>query len=289
MLLPDNDISKNPQAGDPPSLRAATQIGAVNYLNSKPLIFGFDDFAKNEKLSCDLPSRLADALQKGQLDVALIPTYEALRDPSYRLVSDACIAAEGPVSSVKLYFRIPPAEVTCLALDEGSRTSAALSQLLLWRRYEVRPRLTKLPIGSGPGQAVGDAVLLIGDRAMREPDEPFVTSWDLSEEWYRDTGLPFVFACWTARSGVDTSLSETLLMACRDAGCDNLSTIAQREAKSLGLTEQEAEHYLRHYLRYHLGPQERAGLEAFRLACQSAGLLDVDPPLGSSAVVSEGT
>lgn len=275
MPLPNNDTSQAHLTGgiNPPGSKLATRIGAVNYLNSKPLIFGFECLAKQEKLRCDLPSRLADSLQEGEFDVALIPTFEALRDPSYRIVSDACVAAEGPVSSVKLYFRVSPEKVTRLALDEGSRTSAALSQLLLWRRFQIRPELTKLPIGSGPDLAEGDAVLLIGDRAMREPDEKFVAAWDLSEEWHRDTGLPFVFACWTARAEVDVSLVEPLLIACRDAGCDNLSTIAEMEAENLGLTPHEAEHYLRHYLRYHLGSQERAGLEEFRSACQAAGLL----------------
>lgn len=273
MPLSDNDTWRADltNGSNPNGSKRARRIGAVNYLNSKPLIYGFECLAQGEKLRCDLPSRLADSLQEGSLDVALIPTFEALRDANYRIVSDACVAAEGPVSSVKLYFRVAPDKVKLLALDEGSRTSAALSQLLLWRRYKIRPELTKLPIGSGPELAEGDAVLLIGDRAMREPDEKFHTAWDLSEEWHHDTGLPFVFACWTARREIDVSHVEPLLVACRDAGCDNLSTIAETEASHLGLQVHEAEHYLEHYLRFHLGSRERAGLAEFRAACSEAG------------------
>src|SRR5688500_9637725 len=97
------------------------RIGAVNYLNSKPLVSGLECAAPGVRLSFDLPSRLADSLAAGRLDVALIPSVEFFRTAGYRIVSDACVACRGHVLSVKLHFRVPPREVRSLALDEGSR------------------------------------------------------------------------------------------------------------------------------------------------------------------------
>ena len=101
------------------------RIGAVSYLNTKPLVYRLDEFAPDAEVTFDLPSRLADDLASGQLDVALIPSIEYFQQPSYSIISDACIACRGPVLSVKLLTRVPFAEITTLALDEGSRTSIA--------------------------------------------------------------------------------------------------------------------------------------------------------------------
>ena len=108
----------------------------------------------------------------------------------------------GPVLSVKLYFRVPPGEVRALALDEGSRTSAALSRILLAERFGVEPRPVAFPLGSATSDIAADAILMIGDRAMHAPAETFLAEWDLGAEWYRWTGLPFVFAMWITREGV---------------------------------------------------------------------------------------
>jgi chorismate dehydratase len=263
------------------------RVGAVNYLNSKPLIHRFDEHARRLaaaepalrglRLFKDLPSRLADSLAASRLDAALVPAFEALAAANWRIVSDACVAADGPVSSVKVYFRRPPAEVKSLALDEGSRTSAALSRLLLMRRFSVDPARARLPIGAGLADTDADAVLLIGDRAMLPPRESlrrqFVAEWDLAEEWRRDTGLPFVFAVWAARPGIDGAALASLFEASRDDGLVAFSAIAQAEGPPLGLTVEHAERYLRQNLRFTLGPRERRGLELFRQQCRDAGLL----------------
>src|SRR3954471_16011848 len=144
------------------------RIGAVNYLNSKPLVYGLDALAPDVRLSFDLPSRLADSLAAGRLDVALIPSVEFFRGAGYAIVSDACVGCRGPVLSVKLHFRVPPGKVRSVALDEGSRTSAALARILLAEQYGIRPRLEPLAIGCGLETTDADAVLLIGDRAISD-------------------------------------------------------------------------------------------------------------------------
>ncbi len=99
-----------------PADRRKLRVGAVSYLNTKPLIYHFADFARSAELILDLPSRLADRLAVGDLDVALIPSVEAFQHPGYKIVSDACIACRGPVLSVKLLSRVPIAEIRTLSL-----------------------------------------------------------------------------------------------------------------------------------------------------------------------------
>ena len=130
--------------------RDKIRVGAVTYLNAKPLVVALAEVAPRAEIVIDYPSRLADALAAGQLDVAMIPSIEYARHGGYTIVSDACIACDGPVRSVKLYGRVPVEDVHTLALDEGSRTSAALARILLNERFGVTPQdPTAAPRGDG--------------------------------------------------------------------------------------------------------------------------------------------
>jgi chorismate dehydratase len=241
--------------------RLPARIGAVQYLNTKPLVHGLA--ARGLDVVYDLPSRLADRLAAGTLDVALIPSIELFRGDGYRVVSDACIGCRGPVMSVKLYFRTRPERVARLAVDEGSRTSAALARILLAERHGVAPSVETLPIGAGLADTAADAVLLIGDRAITPQRASFQLVWDLGDEWCRWTGLPFVFAVWAARAGVEIGPLEGALAAARDAGRANLAAIAAAEAAAHGLTVPQCLSYLRDNLHYDLGGRERAALTRF--------------------------
>jgi chorismate dehydratase len=243
------------------------RIGAVNYLNSKPLVWGLRRDAPDAELVFDLPSRLADSLAAGRLDVALIPTVELFRAPTYKIVSDACVACDGPVLSVKLHFRVPPAEVKSVALDEGSRTSAALSEILLAELYGIHPVRESLPIGCGLESSRADAVLLIGDRAMLPTSETFHEIWDLGQVWRSWTGLPFVFAMWIARAGSDSEALAAVLSEARDKGERNLESIAITAAKELSIPRELALQYLQKNLHFHFGVEERAGLSRFHELC----------------------
>lgn len=240
------------------------RVGAVQYLNTRPLVHGLA--AAGVDVRYDLPSRLADRLASGDLDVALIPSIELFRGDGYRTVSNACIGCRGPVMSVKLLFRTAPERVATLATDEGSRTSATLARILLAERHGVRPATSLLPIGAGPADTSADAVLLIGDRALGSISGAFQLVWDLGDEWCRWQGLPFVFAVWAARADVsadDLAEIEPLLAAARNAGKANLAAIASVEAAAHGLTVPQCLSYLRDNLHYDLGPREREALSAF--------------------------
>jgi len=248
------------------------RIGAVSYLNSKPLLEDLSTLLPEAEIRLDYPSCLADDLAAARLDVALIPSIEFFRGAHYEIVSDACVAARGPVLSVKLYSRVEPAAIRSLALDSGSRTSAALARILLAERYGVQPRLEPLPLGQSVRNAAADAVLMIGDRAMFPPDEPFPYTWDLGEEWFTWTGLPFVFAIWAARPGLATAALKEAFSEARDRGERALDAIARREAPLLGLPLATTVQYLTRNLHYRLGPAEQSGLHLFHELAVRNGL-----------------
>ncbi len=249
------------------------KIGAVSYLNSKPLIEGLDELCSRDELILDVPSRLADDLAHGALDVALIPSVEAFVDPEYEIVSDACVATHGPVLSVKLYSRVHPGSIKTLALDAGSRTSAVLTQVILNERYGVTPKLEQLPLGHTSADTTADAILLIGDRAMFAPNETFHTVWDLGEEWVQWTGLPFVFAMWITRKETQLHGVDHKIGIARDRGVANLKQIATIGAKTLGITEEVAYRYLTKNLYFELGEAERMGLQLFHQLAASMGFV----------------
>ncbi len=239
------------------------RIGAVSYLNTKPLVYGLQDLAPHATIAYDFPSRLADQLSAGQLDVALIPSVEFFQDPNYTIVSDACIGCRGPVWSVKLLSRVPIPQIRTLALDEGSRTSAALIRILINQRFGCTPKLKPFPIGCPIEEVDADAVLVIGDRAIHVQDDAFEAVWDLGDEWCRWSELPFVFAMWTARADTDLGDLENVLQQARDAGVAELETIAAAEAASLDLTTEQCLGYLRDNLNFYLGSGERRALDLF--------------------------
>jgi len=240
-----------------------TSIGAVTYLNARPLTFCLEQEAPRARISFDLPARLAEALSSGDIDVALVPSIELARNPELSIVSDACVACDGPVRSVKLFSRVPPDRIERLALDEGSRTSAALVRILLAERFGLKPRLEPLPIGATLDSLEADAAMLIGDRGMFPPGDGFRFEWDLGEQWSNWTGLPLVFAMWAARPGVDLNETARVLTTARDKGIQRLDEIARLESPGLGIPEDECLRYLRENLQFKLGDQQRAGLELF--------------------------
>ncbi len=253
------------------------RIGAVSYLNTKPLIFGLEEaLGERDRLSLALPSRLATELASGDIDIGLIPVFEYFQHPEYKIVSDAVIACRGPVWSVRVFFRCEPCQVKTLALDEGSRTSAALSKVLFHQRFGYVPNTIPLKMTDEPMSALADAVLVIGDRAMHpESFRPaFRSDWDLGQAWFEETGLPFVFAMWVARNSSFAQEEWKLTLEhTRDLGLSHVRDIACSAAKKYQLTVEQCEDYLTHYIRFFLRADELAGLQEFRRRCDALSLL----------------
>ena len=214
------------------------RVGAVSYLNAKPLYYKLCDFARNIRLTMEVPSRLAERLAAGELEIALIPSIEYLRGVhlGYEIMAGFSIAARGQVRSVKLFSRVSFERIERLALDEGSRTSQALALVWLDACHGVRPgRIESLPLGVPVLESTADAVLVIGDRAMKVPHEPFCQVVDLAEAWQGMTGLPFVFALWVTRRDVDLGDLPRALARSRAEGLAHADELARVHGPRLGL------------------------------------------------------
>jgi len=249
------------------------RVGAVNYLNTKPLVERLTDFAPDIELALDLPSRLADRMAAGELDVGLIPVVEFFRGDGYTFVPNIAIASRGPVLSVTLFSCVPWPEIRSVALDEGSRTSSALTQILLRKRYGLNPEVRPLPIDSPAEAVTTDAVLLIGDRAMRACLPGFRHAYDLGAEWTEWTNLPMVYAVWAVRGGVELGTAEKAFHRAKEHGMAHVGPIAQREAAALGLDAGYCRRYLANIIRYDLGPAELLGLRKYHQLAAELGLV----------------
>jgi chorismate dehydratase len=251
------------------------RIGAVSYLNAKPLYYGLCEHAPEVRLSMDVPSRLAEQLADGELDVALIPSVEYLRGASrgYEIIPGFAIAAHGAVRSVRLFSRVRWEQVERLALDAGSRTSQVLARIWLDACHGVRPgQVEELPLGVSALESTADAVLVIGDRAMKVPHESFHDVVDLGEAWHTLTGLPFVFALWVARGGVELGDLQGALEQSRAAGLGQAAALARIHGPRLGLEFATCYDYLTRVLSYDLGEPEIAGLGRFADMAAALGL-----------------
>jgi chorismate dehydratase len=251
------------------------RVGAVSYLNAKPLYYKLCDFAPDIRLTMEVPSLLAEQLEHGELEVALIPSVEYLRGwhRGYEIVADIAIAARGPVRSVKLFSRVPFDRIERLALDEGSRTSQVLAQIWLDACHGIRPPCIELlPLGVPVLESTADAVLVIGDKAMAVRQEPFLEVVDLGEAWRKLTGLPFVFALWVARNGVDLGDLPRALTRSRACGLAHAADLARTHGPRLGLDFPTCYDYLTRVLSYELGEPELAGLRLFAEMASRLGL-----------------
>ncbi|HPU07349.1 MAG TPA: menaquinone biosynthesis protein [Thermogutta sp.] len=255
--------------------KCALKVGGVCYLNARPLLQHLADLCPHIVIEYDVPSRLAAKLAAGQLDIAIIPAVEALRGDGYVVVSDACISAKEAAKSVILFSRVPLDQIRSVALDAGSRMSAALTRVLLAEWYGVTPEIRDFPLEKRPEEAKTDAVLLIGDRAMVTKQPPgYPLRFDLGSEWRKWTDRPFVFALWVARSGVtDLDSWHKVFSLARDRGLDDLVNIAQAASRDLGLSFDECHQYLSKNMHYRLGEDELESLTLFRSLAVKHGIL----------------
>lgn len=240
-------------------------LGVVSYLNAVPLVGRMD---ASVRLVEEVPSRLGPLLDAGEVDAALLPVYEALHGVGDGFLGQYGIASRGPVTSVLLFLRTPLADVRSVLLDAASRTSVGLVRHLVGEATcgaEVVLREADAP-GRDPREAREDAVLLIGDPAMR-----YRPCWDgevldLGEVWTARTGLPFVYARWTARPGLTVPERDSLVRLLDEAGRDGTAVreaLARAWAEARGEDPEHAARYVREHVRYRIGPDEEAGLARY--------------------------
>ncbi|HRD56839.1 MAG TPA: menaquinone biosynthesis protein [Ferruginibacter sp.] len=175
------------------------RVGAVSYLNTKPLVYGFEKglMQQDIELQFDYPANVAAKLLNNEIDIGLIPVAVLPKLQEHYVVSDFCIGASGPVASVCLFSDVPLNEIKQILVDYQSRTSAALLKILLKEYWKINPEL--VDTGNGYQQNIKGttAGLIIGDRALLQRQHSNYI-FDLAEAWQQMTGLPFVFAAWIA-------------------------------------------------------------------------------------------
>ena len=219
----------------------------------------------------DHPSALCAQLARGDLDVALVSSFEFLRNPIYRIVDGICISSDGPVYSVVVAYGgdrpLPEIE-----LDPASETSVVLLRYLVTERGEAF-RAVQIAVDLLSPLQRGRARLLIGDHAIRFRQKFGDTYhyWDLGTEWRSVTALPFVYALWLVRPEVvDPKSIANRLRALRDKNLANIDNLIGDEEE---FDRSFCDHYYRKHLRFSFGEREKEGLRAFHRLCQKHELL----------------
>jgi chorismate dehydratase len=248
------------------------RLGAVSYLNTKPLVYGLEDRPADFAIRFDVPARCATLLHEGDVDLGLIPAIEYLRgDSEYHIVPDVAIASDGDVATVALFTRKPIAGVESIALDLSSRTSVALTRVLAAAHWRIAPAFMPSEPDLDAMLARADAALVIGDPAFDiDPAAHGVTKM---------TGLPFVYAMWVGRPGAATAEQCRQLQQARERGVTHLADIARDVGGGDRDLEQRSFHYLRDNLRFSLGDREVAGLRRFHELAADLGLVPALQPL----------
>jgi chorismate dehydratase len=248
-------------------MAAPLRVGLFPYLNVQPIIHGLRA-ERDVQLIIDLPSRIADRFRNRELDLAMVPSFEAATLGA-RVLTSVCIASDGAVETVILHHKTPLDRVKMLAVDEASRTSVALARLLIAEDSGHLPQIIPFSPGS-PGTPDADAALVIGDPAFHWRREGFALM-DLGQEWRRRRGLPFVFAVMVANTRADPDGLAARLQEATKRGVEAAPTIAR--SYNSGVDAGRAEHYLRHVIRYDLGEREKEGLALFHRLAQARNLL----------------
>ena len=255
------------------------RLGAVSYLNTKPLVEGLDERTDLFAVRFDVPAQCAALLHEGRIDVGLIPAVEYLRG-DYRIVPDVAIGSDGPVASVAVFTKVPVADIRTLALDISSRTSVALTRILCSVKWGIAPKLIPSEPNMRAMLARADAALIIGDPALDIDDAATgLTKVDLGREWQELTGLPFVYAMWSGRAGAIDAAHVAELQATRRRGEAAVGEIAARVGGGDPRRVERVHRYLRDNLKYVLGDRECAGLRRFHELAAEQGLVPGIRPL----------
>ena len=238
-------------------------------------------------MDLDHPSALCEKLAGGDLDVALVSSFEFLRNPIYRIVDDVSVSSAGPVYSVVVAYLGETSEIEEIELDPASETAVNLLRCLLMESG-LHPRLVQASAGcqrlvTGSLPATSNAQLLIGDQALRfrQNYRGEFRFWDLGEQWQKLVGLPFVYALWLVRPEVvDLEPIADRVRALRDKNLANLDQLIAEVVAGIAdpgrgqeFNPEFLSRYYREHLRFGFGKKEKEGLQTFADLCEKHGLL----------------
>ena len=240
------------------------RVGAVSYLNARPLTFTLDRDTKHWLVRYDTPSACAALLHRGDIELGLIPSVDFLQSPDYCLVPGIAVASYGPVVSVALYTSKPVSNLTSVAIDVSSKTSVALLKVLCAKHFCIDPVFVPHDPDLSAMVNDNDAALVIGDPALEAKHDILgLEKIDLGLEWTHLTKLPFVYAAWTGKRGVISKKDVELLQLAKTQGITEIDAIAAEYATGDPAMADRASAYLRENVRYELGSDEISGLQLF--------------------------
>jgi chorismate dehydratase len=241
------------------------RLCSVDYLNSAPLVWGLLHGPQQNQfdLTFRVPSQCAELVASGAVEIGNIPAIELFRQ-DLEMVRGVGVAARGAVRSILLISKRPLAEIRTLAADTSSRTSVALTRIILARRYGVEPTFEPCAPDLSTMLDRADAALIIGDPALHiDPASLPYHVADLGQEWTEMTGLPMVFAVWAGRKQhITPAVSEALNASCH-YGRAHLEDIVRIDGAARGIPEALARDYLTNHIVNELGSKEYAGLELY--------------------------
>ncbi|MDT7542133.1 MAG: chorismate dehydratase [Acidobacteriota bacterium] len=258
------------------------RVAASSYLNSAPLIWSYtrgSRKARVELLTDTAPARCAEMLARGEVSAALVPVIEYQRMSNVSVVAGVCVGARRAVRSVVLVTRLKDLrDVRRVALDESSRTSAALVRIILREFYgrDVETATRSPDVRAMLDSA--DAALVIGDPAMTFAREGLIVH-DLASLWREHTGLGFVFAMWMAHESAHEAIRTADFAGARDEGLAHLGEIVADYAQQLSLPREELHDYLTGNVCFDLDDEMRAGLELYFALAYKHGLVEAVRPL----------
>ena len=256
------------------------KVSFIEFLNSVPLGWGFlhGPYRDAFELLFDVPSQCARRLSRGEVDIGLIPAIEYQNIPDLRVLPDIAIASKREVKSVLFVSKVPLQQVERIALDTSSRTSVALLKILLQHFYG-RDSIRYCQERPDPERMLEqyDAALIIGNPALKVSYHSLQV-YDLAREWNRFTGLPFVFAFWAVRPGVDLGEQAQFFARSRDLGLKEVDSIAKLYSRKLGVPAEEIRDYI-HTLNYRLDESNLQGLNTFFELAAQLGLIAQPRPL----------
>ena len=236
------------------------RVGIVNYLNTKPLIYGLQKEPVNKMIELigAYPAKLAQMLIDDEIDIGLIPVAAIPQLPSYYIVGNYCIGAEGEIASVCLFSEVPMHEIKKVYLDYQSRSSVALLKWLMKESWGIDPEIIESDNESYRQEIKGTtAGLVIGDRALEQRKiSTFI--YDLGSEWRSITGLPFVFAAWVSTRPLPDGFIKIFDEA-NELGLNHIEEIIDNTPFEL----YDLRKYFTIHLSYRLDARKREGMQRF--------------------------
>lgn len=214
------------------------------------------------QISYAVPSLLAKQMDAGEVDIALLSSIELVNHPEYSYIPGLGICSDGPVRSVCLYLKKDLKQVKTVALDLNSVTSITLLRMMMEEYWAIHPHYLHFTPPLSQGLQIADAALTIGDSTLKETNSN-IQCVDLGKAWQEWTGLPFVYAVWITREGIDPLQYAKAFHRAKDLGMQNLDEVIRRSRKVVERSEKFFREYFTEHVYYELNERERIGMALF--------------------------